>query len=244
MQSLAELRPRAEDRGPAGRERRRLSARDPATSPPSARRTGASPTSRPSASAKATSRRCAPRARRPVGSTTRTASTCISRWARRWKTRAITAGSFEHYAKGNALHRAQNPYDAGPEHGAGPRTSRRSSRAISSPRAPGAGCPDAEPDLHRRHAALGLDAARADPGQPLGGGRHDGTARDDHHGPGAAGPRRRRRSRLLCRRPRRHGPGGPARTRRELPRAHARAPQNGPPALHRQDAEQLRARRR
>ena len=50
-------------------------------------------------------------------------------------------------------------------------------------RAPRVRCPGARPDLHRRSAARRLDADRADPGQPLAGGRHHGAAR--HHGHGA-----------------------------------------------------------
>ncbi len=41
-------------------------------------------------------------------------------------------------------------------------------------------CPGS--DLHRRPAAFGFDAARADPVQPLGGRRHDGAARRHFHG--------------------------------------------------------------
>ena len=103
------------------------------------------------------------------------------------------AASFEHYAKGNALHRARHPLRRRPEHRAHPapegdlhaRVLRRARRR----RLPGA-----RPDLHRRHAARGLDAARADPVQPLGGRGHERAARDHHDGPGPARARPTRRT--------------------------------------------------
>ena len=50
--------------------------------------------------------------------------------------------------------------------------------------------------------ALGIDAARADPRQPLDGRGHDGAARDRRHGRQAPRAGRHRRGRRLCRRAR------------------------------------------
>ena len=48
--------------------------------------------------------------------------------------------------------------------------------------------PVGRPDLHRRHAAVGFDPARADPVQPLRGRGHDGASRDPHDRARAARP--------------------------------------------------------
>ena len=136
--------------------------------------------------------------------------------------------SFEQYAQGQRAAPRAEPLRRGPEHGAGPSPRVGASPGSSSPGARRERLPRRQPDLHRRHAALGLDAPRADPGQPLCGRGHDGIARDHHDGAGAAGPRRGRRYRLLCRRP--LPPWAPealAELGRELPRAHTCASQDG-----------------
>ena len=89
------------------------------------------------------------------------------------------AESFAHYARRQraaprsvALRRRRNrePRATAPSALFTPRVLRRARRR---------GLRRARPDLHRRPAALGLDADRADPVQPLRGRRHDGAA--GHH---------------------------------------------------------------
>ncbi len=93
----------------------------------------------------------------PVGR--RPAVTSISRSARRWRTRGTMQSRFEHYAEGNRLRRAVIRYDAD---GRSP-TACGASKTLFTPRilrrTRRAGAAGARPDLHRRPAALGLDAA-------------------------------------------------------------------------------------
>ena len=104
------------------------------------------------------------------------------------------AQSFEHYAKGNALNRARSVTTRNTTRSACS-TLRRRSRANSS-RTRRFRLPVTGPYLHRRPAARGIDADRADPFQPFRSRRHDGTARDHLDGAGTArrsesrGPRR------------------------------------------------------
>ena len=210
--------------------------------PASVRRTGASPISRPSAS---TSRSGAMRAQlRRSGSRHRPIA-CIftSPSARRSRTASCYAESFEHYREGNRLRRTQIHYDA--------RAHRRSRRALqgvlhaaaSSRARAGCGAPARRSDLHRRPAARGLDADRADPGEPLAGRGHDG----------AAGHARARAARSALR-ARADKPSYPQALQslthaqlRELGEEYLARTRiqrkTRPPVLHRQDAEQLPARR-
>jgi cytochrome c-type biogenesis protein CcmH/NrfG len=87
--------------------------------------------------------------------------------------------SFQHYAEGNRLRRLELRYNADEHHHRLARSHELFYRTISS-RALRTRLPRTGSDLHRRSAALGIDAARANPCQPLAGGGHDGTAR--HHG--------------------------------------------------------------
>ena len=230
-QGVDELRPRAEDRRPPGATRidayrRSLDARRRA----SARRGGAWPTSRPSASADddiAAHARAA-RARRPRP--TRTASTSISRSARRWRTRASTRSPSTTTRSGNALRRADARLRRRRDHRARARARRRCSRASSSPSAPARAAPAPDPIFIVGLPRVGLDADRADPVQPLAGRRHAWSCRTSSRSrassaaaatraeapryPRRAGDARRRRA---------------ARARRAVPRAHAHPAQDRPP---------------
>ena len=85
--------------------------------PHSAKRTGASRTSRPSASRRRTSRRCARSSRARI-SRDEDRFHFTSRSARRSRTQASTSESFEHYARGNALRRAGMRLRRRRDHGA------------------------------------------------------------------------------------------------------------------------------
>ena len=140
-QGLAQLRPRAEDRGPPGRRRRRLSQTHRAAIPPSARPTGALPTSRRSDSTEADL--AAMQRARSGPDSLDDATGCIftSRSARPSRTPATTRASFEHYAKGNALHRARIPTTPSRIRSAHQAPEGAHSRANSSRERAGCGCP-------------------------------------------------------------------------------------------------------
>ena len=129
-----------------------------------------------------TSRRCAAQLASASTSPPSTASTSSSRSARRWRTQANTP----HPSR--TTQQRQSPCAARPRTTT-PTTPRRAcgrikrtlharilraARRLRQRRA--------RSDLHRRPAARGLDADRADPVQPLAGRRHDGAAGDhlDH----------------------------------------------------------------
>ena len=179
-------------------------------------------------------------------STPRTACTFTSPSARRSRTAGEYAGRSSHYREGNtpAAHadvtttreRTARPRRAHPapcsrrEFFARARRQRRAGRRS---------------DLHRRPAARRLDADRADPGEPLAGRGHHGAARTY--------PRSRTRS-VRSRRASRQAPLPAARCRscrphelRELGEEYLARTRiqrkTGRAVLHRQDAEQLPARR-
>ena len=186
--------------------------------------------------------RCAMRSRAAI-SRRSTACTSISRWARRWRIAGDYAASFGHYATRQRAAAAHRFRTARTTRARGcSACARRYTRRVL-PRARRRRLRRARSDLHRRPAARGLDADRADPVEPLRGRRHDGAA--GHHLDHArAAPRRRRRtSRRLSR--------ALARSSRDELRAlgeqyleRTRIQRKTRPAvLHRQDAEQLRAHR-
>ena len=120
----------------------------------------------------------------------------------------------------------------------------RCSRPSSSPRARDWAATAPRSDLRRRPAARRFDAGRADPVEPFGDRGHDGTARHRRHRQGAERPQRgaRRVSKypeVLADARRRRA----ARARRALPAADPHPAQDRRALLHRQDAEQLGARR-
>ena len=131
-----------------------------------------------------------------------TAITCASRSARRSRTAATTASRWRYYERGNELQRAAEPLPSGSdraqhreaEGGLHAGILRRSARAAASP--------SADADLHRRTAALRLDADRADPRLALAGRGHAGARRHPAHRARVAGPRARSRVAALSRRAR------------------------------------------
>ena len=143
------------------------------------------------------------------------------------------AEAFAHYAQGNALRRLDAPFDIED-------FERRSARirAFFDPAFFAAARrrrgPEPRADLHRRAAALGFDAGRADPRQPLARGRHHGAAEHHHH----RAPVRRhgRKPRRLSGDRRRCPAGAAQRTRPPLPRGD-RAAALRARALHRQAAQ-------
>ena len=148
------------------------------------------------------------------------------------------ADSFRHYEKGNSLHRASARYDAEETSVHVRRSKAVLSRQFFDDRAGvrGAG---PRPDLHRGPATGGLDAARADPREPLRGGRDDGTPR---HAGDRAGPRREEDPAPgleVSGGARDAGPGGISRAGQAVPRADQDPAQDRRAVLHRQDAEQL-----
>ncbi len=161
---MAELRPRAENGRPHRAARSPPIASASRSIRISARRTGASPTSRRSASTKANSRTCTARSRAPI-SLTSIACISSSRSARRSRiaptTRIrsrITRTATRCACSADSLQRRRHE-----------RASRARARALHGgflPRARRRGQPGARSDLHRRPAARGLDADRADPVEP------------------------------------------------------------------------------
>ena len=211
--------------------------------PPSARPTGASPISRPSASPRPTSRRCA------QASMTRAVDDANRVHFHFALGKALEdagdyATSFEHYAKGNALYRAQHPLRRGPEHkrveraegiftreffderagrAAAPRRIRSSSSAcrVRARRCSSRSSPAIRRSKERASCPSIITMAK------------ELRAQSESEEIGAY-------AEVLAR----HEPAGAAGARRALPGAHANPPQDRPPVLHRQDAEQLPARRR
>ncbi len=80
--------------------------------------------------------------------------------------RAAYAQAFEHYAAGNALRRLDEPFDIEVFEGAAHAFARSSTPHFFAAHR-GSGQPESRADLHRRPAALRLDAGRADPRQSL-----------------------------------------------------------------------------
>ena len=196
-QALAELRPRAEDRGPPGRQHRTPTG---AASRSTRLRRGVLEPRQPQdlpLRRRRTSRRCG-RSSRVPSSTPKTASTSISRSARRSRTQATTR------VRSSTTRRAMRC--TAPRIPTTPTTTRRASRALKrtftreffAERA-GTRLRGARSDLHRRPAARRLDAARADPVQPFGGRRHDGAAGDHRDGARICAPRRTSRHRARTR---------------------------------------------
>ncbi len=107
--------------------------------------------------------------------------------------------SWRYYARGNALKRAESRYR--PEVF---ETNTRLQTAVCTPAffadACAAGASPRRSDLHRRPAAIGLDAARADPRIALAGRGHAGASRHPARGARSAGPRARSRQSALSRR--------------------------------------------
>ena len=105
---------------------------------------------------------------------------CIStsRWARPWRTPADTKRSFEHYAGNDCA--ASADYDA-EETAAHVRRSRALYTREFFAAHFGSGCAGARSDLHRRIAAVRIDAPGADPCESFRGRRHDGTAGHNQH---------------------------------------------------------------
>ena len=144
-QGLAELRPRAEDRGPAGRKHRRLPAQHRARS---RLRRGVLEPREPQdfpLRRRRTSRRCAARLARPDGRRRRTACTSHFALGKALRGRGRLCGVVRALCEGQcAAPRAQS-IRRGPEHGARPRSRARSSRASSSRARAGSGCPAPDP---------------------------------------------------------------------------------------------------
>ena len=146
--------------------------------------------------------------------------------------------------EGNALRRKLIRYDAAENAAHVDRSKRLFTREFFAARA-GWGCDAPRSDLHRRIAAVRLDAGRADPGQSHSHGRRHAGAAGHHHARARGG-----RAHLA-----RGGQRLSARARevlraselRELGEryidADAHPAQDRRAVLHRQDAEQLRARR-
>ncbi len=92
------------------------------------------------------------------------------------------AASFEHYSEGNRLRRAGVYYSADDTNTLVQRSKELFSSEFFEQRA-GFGTAAPGSGLYRRTAAVGLHADRADPRQPLAGGRHHGAAECDQHVP-------------------------------------------------------------
>ena len=152
------------------------------------------------------------------------------------------AESFAHYERGNR-HRRETAYYNPEDNAARVRLIKRTYTREFFARTRRQRQRGERPDLHRRHAARGLDADRADPLQPLRRRRDDGAAGDHRDHARDAPFARHRAIAALPRSAGGAGSGTAARTRRGLSRTHAHPPQVRRAALHRQDAEQLRAHR-
>ena len=145
------------------------------------------------------------------------------------------AESFQFYARGNALKKAECNYRPEVLERTVEKQIELCTREFFEQRQ-GYGCDDPVTHLHRRPAPRRLDAAGADSRLALAGRRHHGTGRHS-----AAG----QRARPACER--RALPGRPGaalggrlpRLRRGLHPRHATLPGRQPAVLHRQDAEQL-----
>ena len=186
-QGLAQLRPRAEDRGTTGRKRRRLPPFDHPG--PRFRRGLLEPRQSQDIPLRHGRLRC--HARRGRGS-----------FRRRGESRPFLLrarqGPGGHRRLRGFLRALREGQCASP--GAAPLRRRQEHRAHPAPaggvlsrvlcRTRRQRQPGGKPDFHRRHAALRLDAAGADPVQPFGGRGHDRAARNDHAGPGTARARR------------------------------------------------------
>ena len=123
--------------------------------------------------------------------------------------RRQSAASFDQYRSGNAIRAAQLANDRTGSRGSSIAAKRLFTARIPR-RAGGAGRSRARPDLHRRHAALGLHSGRADPRQSSADRGHVGAARHlrDREEP-RAGPAARARCNAVSR-PARRAPGRPA----------------------------------
>ena len=116
---------------------------------------------------------------RPAGRRRRSASwiafTCVLRSARRWRIEGSFAESFRYYELGNALKRAESRYR--PEI---IENNTRQQIEVCTPEffaePSRLGCAGRGSDLHHRPAALGLDAARTDPGVALAGRGYAGAS--------------------------------------------------------------------
>ena len=148
--------------------------------------------------------------------------------------------AWEYYHTGNQRQRPLVFHDP-----VGFEVAAREDRRSLQPRVPRAACRRGfrigRADLHRRPAALGLDADRADPGEPQPGGGH-ARAVDARRHRGFDRPLPARPRGVSGSRPRAARPGLP-RLRPAVHRRDADLPHDRQAPLHRQAAEQLLARR-
>ena len=146
--------------------------------PASARRTGASPTSRPSASTPPTSRAMRAQLARERPDATRTAFTFDFALGKALEDARRVRGVVRALRATATRCGARSCTTTPTTHRDHVARAQRAVHAASSSRArAGSGCPARRSDLHRRPAARRLDADRADPVEPLAGRRHDGAAR-------------------------------------------------------------------
>ena len=204
-------------------------------------RTGASRISRPTASRTQELAADARGARRAGDRRASTAITCASRSPRRWRTGASTP------SPSATTSRAMR--SSAPRAATGPQIIENNTRqqievctrgVLRQPH--GLGRAGSGPDLHRRPAALRLDAARADPRLALAGRGHPGAAQR----PADRQPRCAAASRTRAIRATRGSSTEPDAPRTcgqlgEQYLAGTRVYRSGKPVLHRQDAEQLPA---
>ena len=180
---VAVLRPLAAHRGTARGGDRRLPPQRAAQAPSSARPGSASANLKTCPLQRRGPRRDARAGGAQRICTTAAACSSSSPSARRSKTSGTLRDSFAHYARGNALRRAQVRYDRRQLHALGAAHRARCTRASSSPRAPSSARRRLTRSSSSDCRAPGSTLHRADPRQPLAGGRHaraTGHARRSH----------------------------------------------------------------
>ena len=207
-----------------GRRRRRSSptaGRRPAGRT-SAMPTGVSPTSRPTASPTRSWHGCAPRNRPSCDGAVDRYHLCFA-LGKALEDRGDYAESFRYYELGNALKRAESKYRPEIiENNTRQQIEVCTAEFFAGRR--GCGCARTGSHFHRRPAALGLDAARTDPGLALPGRGHAGTRQHPADRRQSARPRSGSEQSALPAHARADGAGGIRPARRAISRRHADLP--------------------